>query len=221
MLTGILLSLNEPLSSLNSSSGSSSTTLLIRGSTTYTSSYTITQSDLNAGSVINNVVVTGSSSTNSNNVSNTSQVETTLQTVTPEIEITKIASITDNGDGVNGVGDIVDYYVTVENKGNVPVENPTIEDILTDGSGNTLSLTVPLTYGSTTKTLTTNLGVGAVDFTSTANGKWDGQYPLSDAGSDYAQYSRNGFYRSKLNSNAVAGLLEFNDGRTVKLATLM
>ena len=213
---GNTLTLNEPLSSLNSSSGSSSTTLLIRGSTTYTTSYTITQSDLNAGSVINNVVVTGSSSTNSNNVNNNSQVETILATVNPVIEITKIASITDNGDGVNGVGDIVDYYVSVQNKGNVPVENPTIEDILTDGNGNTLSLTVPLTYQSTTKTITTNLGVGAVDFTSTANGKWERTYPKSDAGYDYAQYKRTGFYRSLPNSSAVAGLIEFNDGRTVQ-----
>ena len=213
---GNTLSLNEPISSLNSSSGSSSSTLLIRGSTTFTSSYTITQSDLNAGSVINNVVVTGSSSTNSNNVTNTSQVETILATVSPVIEITKIASITDNGDGVNGVGDIVDYYVSIQNKGNVPVENPTIEDILTDGNGNSLSLTVPLTYKSTTKTITTNLGVGAVDFTSTANGKWERTYPKSDAGYDYAQYKRTGFYRSLPNSSAVAGLIEFNDGRTVQ-----
>jgi uncharacterized repeat protein (TIGR01451 family) len=44
--------------------------------------------------------------------------------VSPEIEITKDSFITDNGDGVNGVGDIVNYYVTCENKGNVPVENP-------------------------------------------------------------------------------------------------
>ncbi|MDB4716922.1 hypothetical protein OAF03_02020, partial [Flavobacteriaceae bacterium] len=213
---GNTLTLNEPLSSLNSSSGSSSTTLLIRGSTTYTTSYTITQSDLNAGSVINSVEVVGSSSTNSNNVSNTTEVETILESVSPEIEITKVASITDNGDGVNGVGDIVNYYVTIENTGNVPVENPTIEDILTDGSGNTLSLTVPLTYGSTTKTITTDLGVGAVDFTSTANGKWDGQFPTNNVGHDYAQYSRNGFYRSVPNTTNITGLIEFNDGRTVQ-----
>ena len=92
----------------------------------------------------------------------------------------------------------------------------TIEDILTDGSGNNLSLTFPLTYQSTTKTITANLGVGAVDFTSTANGKWEGQNPLSDAGYDYGQYKKTGFYRSQPNSNVVAGLLEFNDGRTVQ-----
>ena len=71
--------------------------------------------------MINNVVVTGSSSTNSNNVTNNSQVETILATVSPVIEITKIV-ITDNGDGVNGVGDIVDYYVSIQNKGNVPLK---------------------------------------------------------------------------------------------------
>ena len=100
-----------------------------------------------------------------------------MQTVTPEIEITKIASITDNGDGVNGVGDIVDYYVTVENKGNVPVENPTIEDILTDGSGNTLSLTVPLTYRSTTKTINHKFGCWSSRFH--LYSKWEMGWPIS------------------------------------------
>ena len=118
------------------------------------------------------------------------------------------------------MGDIVDYYVSIQNKGNVPVENPTIEDILTDGNGNSLSLTVPLTYKSTTKTITTNLGVGAVDFTSTGNGKWERTYPKSDAGHDYAQYNRTGFYRSGINGTAI-GLIEFNDGRTVQAVILM
>ncbi|RPG54724.1 MAG: DUF11 domain-containing protein, partial [Flavobacteriales bacterium TMED96] len=213
---GLTLNLNTPLQTVTSTSGSTSSTLLIRGSTTFTTSYTITQSDLNSGRVRNIIEVIGSTTTNSDNTSNTTEVITELATVSPVIEITKIATITDNGDGVNGVGDIVNYFITVENKGNVPVQNPDIDDILTDGNGNLLSLTTSLTYQSTTKTITTNLGVGAVDFTNIGNCKWDGQYPLSDAGYDYAQYSRNGFYRSLPNTSAVAGLIEFNDGRTVQ-----
>ena len=213
---GLTLNLNTPLQTVTSTSGSTSSTLLIRGSTTFTTSYTITQSDLNSGRVINTIEIIGSTTINSDNVSYTTDVITELSTISPVIEITKTASITDNGDGVDGVGDIVNYFVTIENKGNVPVQNPDIDDILTDADGNTLSLTTSLTYQSSTKTITANLGVGAVDFTSTGNGKWERYHPKSNAGYNYAQYGKWGYYQSHPNTASVPGLLEFNDGRTVQ-----
>ena len=94
--------------------------------------------------------------------------------------------------------------------------DPDIDDILTDGNGNLLSLTTSLTYQSTTKTITANLGVGAVDFTSTGNGKWDYMQPSSLAGYNYGQYLRNGFYRSRINTQTQQALLEFNDGRSAQ-----
>ena len=117
---------------------------------------------------------------------------------------------------MDGVGDIVNYFVTIENKGNVPVQNPDIDDILTDGNGNLLSLTTSLTYQSTTKTITANLGIGAVDFTSTGNGKWGFMEPSSLANYNYGQYQRNGFYRSRQDGQVQRGLLEFNDGRSAQ-----
>ena len=94
--------------------------------------------------------------------------------------------------------------------------DPDIDDILTDGNGNLLSLTTSLTYQSTTKTITANLGVGAVDFTSTGNGKWDDMQPSSLAGYNYGQYLRSGFFRSRQDSQNQGGLLEFDDGRSAQ-----
>ena len=36
-----------------------------------------------------------------------------------EMEVTKTASVTDDGDGNIGAGDVINYTITVENKGNV------------------------------------------------------------------------------------------------------
>ena len=94
--------------------------------------------------------------------------------------------------------------------------DPDIDDILTDGNGNLLSLTTSLTYQSTTKTITANLGVGAVDFTSIGNGKWEYMHPSSAANYNYGQYSKWGFFRSRQDSQTQQGLLEFNDGRTTQ-----
>ena len=99
--------------------------------------------------------------------------------------------------------------------------NPDIDDILTDGNGNLLSLTTSLTYQSTTKTITANLGVGAVDFTSIGNGKWDYMQPSSLADYNYGQYNRQqgsngGFYRSRINTQTQQALIEFNDGRSAQ-----
>ena len=58
----------------------------------------------------------------------------------PLIEVTKTASVTDEGDGVNGLGDVINYTITVENKGNVTLTSLTVTDTLTDGNGASLVL---------------------------------------------------------------------------------
>ena len=40
-------------------------------------------------------------------------------TPSPSMEVTKEGTVTDNGDGTLGVGDTVNYSITIENKGNV------------------------------------------------------------------------------------------------------
>ena len=58
------------------------------------------------------------------------------------LEVTKNASITDNGDGVNGVEDIITYTIKAKNAGNVNLSGLVVEDILSDAASNTMSLNV-------------------------------------------------------------------------------
>ena len=69
----------------------------------------------------------------------------------PLLEVTKTATVTDNGDGFTGTGDIIEYTITVENKGNVTVSSPTFNEYLRDGDGlNITSSLVGPTYTSKT-----------------------------------------------------------------------
>jgi hypothetical protein len=43
-----------------------------------------------------------------------------------QIEVTKTASVTDDGDGNVGAGDVINYIITVENKGNVTLTGLTV-----------------------------------------------------------------------------------------------
>ena len=61
-------------------------------------------------------------------------------TNSPSIEVTKTATITDNGDGVVGKGDVVQYTIAVKNDGNVTLGSLTVTDILKDAGGNAVSL---------------------------------------------------------------------------------
>ena len=64
------------------------------------------------------------------------------------IEVTKRATVSDNGDGVNGAGDTINYVITIENKGNVQITGLTLNDIITDGNGTNLTLTTTPTFVS-------------------------------------------------------------------------
>ena len=136
----------------SASASSSQGTLKVGETGTYTASYTITQGALDTGSISNSVLVTGSSPGQSNNVTDTSddgddtddntEDDTTDITISksPSIEVTKTSAITDNGDGVVGKGDVVQYTISVVNNGNVTLSSLTIADVLSDASGSTLSL---------------------------------------------------------------------------------
>ena len=62
------------------------------------------------------------------------------------MEVTKEGTVTDNGDGTLGVGDTVNYSITVENKGNVNLTSPVLVDTFTDSSGKALALTTSPTF---------------------------------------------------------------------------
>ena len=42
------------------------------------------------------------------------------------------------GDGITGSGDVINYVITIENKGNVTLSSLTVTDSLTDGNGGSL-----------------------------------------------------------------------------------
>ena len=60
--------------------------------------------------------------------------ETTI-TASPSLEVTKTAAVTDNGDGKTGVGDVINYTIRVENKGNVTLSNLGLVDTMVNGKG--------------------------------------------------------------------------------------
>jgi len=149
---GSLLSLTAGPVFTSSSASSAQGTLMVGETATYTASYTITQAALDTGGVSNSVLVTGSSPGQSNNVTDTSddgddsdgntEDDTTDTSIdnSPSLEVTKTSAITDNGDGVVGKGDVVQYTISVVNNGNVTLSSLTVADVLSDASGSTLSL---------------------------------------------------------------------------------
>ena len=87
--SGTALSYNAPISTVSATSGSTSSTLAVAGVTTFTASYTITQSDLNSGGVSNTILILGSSSGLTDNVTATYEMATPLSTASPVLELTK------------------------------------------------------------------------------------------------------------------------------------
>jgi hypothetical protein len=141
---GSPLSLTSGPTFTSSTASSAQGTLMVGETATYTASYTITQGALDTGSISNSVLVTGSSPGQSNNVTDTSddgddsdgntEDDTTDITISksPSLEVTKTAAITDNGDGVVGKGDVVQYSISVVNNGNVTLSSLTVADVLSD-----------------------------------------------------------------------------------------
>ena len=135
--------------SLNSSQGS----LLVGEIATYLASYVIVQDNIESGCIKNSVTATGSSPGFTDDVTDISddgidndgdllsdQTVTNLQS-NPSLEVTKTATVTDNGDGVPGAGDTIVYTITVENNGNISAKDLVLSDVMTSGDGTTIQLT--------------------------------------------------------------------------------
>ncbi|MDG5493129.1 gliding motility-associated C-terminal domain-containing protein, partial [Psychroserpens sp. SPM9] len=135
------------------------------GTIVYTATYAITQEDIDAGVVTNQATADGTDpqggtvtddsddpndpTDNDNNGDGEPDDPTTTDLPqTPQLDVVKVADITDNGDGVIGVGDIITYTITVNNSGNVTLENVTITDTFTDANLIPLTLDSGPTYVS-------------------------------------------------------------------------
>ena len=105
------------------------TTLAAGASTTCTGTYTLTQADVDAGSVVNTATAVGTPPTGPG----VSATDTDTRTIAanPKIALTKTASAVLDQDG-NGddVGDNVTYTFTVSNTGNVTLTPITLTDPL-------------------------------------------------------------------------------------------
>ena len=180
-VTLIGLNLNDTLTDANSSTlnltsgptfvsasaGSTSQTIVTSGTVTYTATYIIGTAPSYTGKIINKVLASATGQGGNVSINDTSDDpstatpnDVTVVNIDPfaQMEVTKTASVTDDGDGNIGAGDVINYTITIENKGNVALTGMTISDTLTDGNSSTLSMTngpnfAGSTMGSNTGTL--------------------------------------------------------------------
>ena len=169
-LNGNALNLDSGPSYSGSDQGSALGTLQPGETSNYTAFYIIDQTVMENGGLVN--VATATNGT----VSDTSNTVTTTVVASPSLEVTKIASInTDDGDGLIGADDIIKYTITVRNTGNLTLTNLTFTDVMTDGNGGALNLTIAPAFDSTTKgSAPRTIKVGEVQ-------TWNAYYTITEA----------------------------------------
>ncbi|MCH1472011.1 MAG: C-type lectin domain-containing protein, partial [Flavobacteriaceae bacterium] len=147
----------------SSSTGTSTEGTLTPGeSATYTATYTIDQSTFDSSAVNNDVTATGSfagidGNTETIDASLTSPTTDTF-TQSPRATITKTVKLVDNGDGFDGVDDVLVYDIVVTNTGNVTLNNINISDDLIDFADQSLTITSGPTF-----TLNGSVGISAAN----------------------------------------------------------
>ncbi|MFD2037350.1 choice-of-anchor L domain-containing protein, partial [Belliella marina] len=153
-------------------------TLAPSGTEVFTTSHTITQSDLDNGSVLN-VATANGEDPNGNPVDPedpTDGEEETPATQEPSFTITKSLTSINADAGLtsyNAVGDVLEYTITVTNTGNVTLSNIEVEDALT-GLTETITTLAPsgIETFTTSHTVTqSDLDNGSVLNVATANGE--------------------------------------------------
>ncbi|MFP2996277.1 gliding motility-associated C-terminal domain-containing protein [Spongiivirga sp. MCCC 1A20706] len=175
--TGNVNLTNITVSDINADSVSpaNAASLAPGGTTTFTATHTITQTDLDAGEVVNTAVATGDDP-NSAQVTDTSDdpdtaaaddPTTTPVVKNPELTVTKVDMAAPDG-AYDTIGEVITYDIEVSNSGNTTLTNVVITDPNADlGSINPASIPTLLpgttaTVGATHTITQADIDVGIV-----------------------------------------------------------
>ena len=158
-------------------------TLAPGASTTCDATHTVTQADLDAGSVVNIATSTGTDP-GGNPVTDPSNPVTVPATQTPALTTVKSSTTTNYAT----VGEMISYTITVTNTGNVTVTGVVVSDPLADPGSIVCAPATPLTLlpgQSTTCTAIhtvtqADIDAGSVVNTATAAGTDPGGNPVTD-----------------------------------------
>ena len=119
--------------------GNGNGTLAAGESVVCTATYTLTAGDITTGNVPNTATVTGDCPSAANCATDDDPHDEPI----PGIEIVKDGTLDLGGDGVAGVGDVINYTLTVTNTGMVTLTNVTITDPLITDPPNSGTITCP------------------------------------------------------------------------------
>ncbi|MEO9325656.1 GEVED domain-containing protein [Nocardioides sp. C4-1] len=161
------------------------TTTLTPGATTRcTAAYTITQADVDAGSVENTATARGTGANGQGAVSAPDSTSTPTSTDTSLVLDKTAATPTDvNGNGLTDVGDTIEYSFEVTNTGVQTLTGISIDDPLVGAQacGATLAPGATVTCSATYTVTQADLDAGAVVNTATASGTTPGGDPVTSA----------------------------------------
>ncbi|AXT19420.1 DUF11 domain-containing protein [Flavobacteriaceae bacterium AU392] len=198
-LGGGLLALDSGPTFVSADQGSAEGDLLIGEIANYTATYTITQADVNAGGVINRVTAMGDTpagvmvndtADDGDDADGDTDDDPTVTIIPPVPELTLTKTGVIGGTGI--LGDVITYTFSVENTGNVTINNVIIDDPLTGSVGLVItpSTLAPGETGTATATYTiiqANIDAGFVENSATVTGQ-DGAgidvTDISDAGDE-------------------------------------
>ena len=150
---GTTIALSDGPYFTTASMGSTVGNLQIGETGNYVAYYTITQSAYDSSSISNIVSVTASSPYGTNDTTDLGDDGNDLDgntvddptvviiTSAAAMNVVKIASVYDDGDGFTNFGDTINYTITVQNTGASALTTVTLTDTLTDNASNTLTLT--------------------------------------------------------------------------------
>uniref|UniRef100_UPI00047AB329 DUF7507 domain-containing protein n=1 Tax=Algoriphagus vanfongensis TaxID=426371 RepID=UPI00047AB329 len=158
------VTIEDPLTGLDETVGTG--TLAPNEAATITTSYTVTQADVDAGSLSNTATATGLDP-NSDEVVDEDEVMLTADQ-RGEIDIDKSSDVT----GYDTPGDVITYTLVVTNTGNVTLDEVIVQDPLTGLAENVGSL-APSEVITLTESFTidqTHIDAGEVDNTATVEG---------------------------------------------------